>query len=187
MVAPAFVVKNSLNLVALTEEMEEASEEMSRDMIESGKEMRNSLRHRIWIDLGDEDEVVLDVYETSNSSDEETVPVIGSKESPLRDGASHCGTSLSLLQEMHVESIYGCDEKVEEWEELEFLVDSGASATVVGKDQDRVVTASQPNLNRWHKMGDGNIIQNRGEKLCLAETDQYRSLQVRTQVAGVDK
>ena len=42
--------------------------------------------------------------------------------------------SLGLLQEMHVDSINGCDEKAEEWEELEFLVDSGASATVVGKD-----------------------------------------------------
>ena len=33
----------------------------------------------------------------------------------------------------------------------------------------------------------GKIIQNRGEKLFRAETDEYRSLQVRTQVADVDK
>ena len=36
-------------------------------------------------------------------------------------------------------------------------------------------------------MADGNIIQNRGEKLFRAESDEYRSLQVRTQVADVDK
>ena len=95
--------------------------------------------------------------------------------------------SLGLLQEMHVDSINGCDEKVEEWEELEFLVDSGASATVVGKDQVRAVKASDPDPNRWYNMADGNIIQNRGEKLFRAETDEYRSLQVRTQVADVDK
>ena len=36
-------------------------------------------------------------------------------------------------------------------------------------------------------MADGNIIRNRGEPLFRAETDEYRSLQVRTQVADVDK
>ena len=95
--------------------------------------------------------------------------------------------SLGLLQEMRVDSINGCDEEVQEWEELEFLVVSGASATVVGKDQVRAVKASEPDPNRWHKMADGNIIQNRGEKLFRAETDEYRSLQVRSQVADVDK
>ena len=66
-------------------------------------------------------------------------------------------------------------------------MDSGASATVVGKDQFRAVKASEPDPNRWYKMADGNIIQNRGEKLFRAETDEYRSLQVRSQVADVDK
>ena len=37
------------------------------------------------------------------------------------------------------------------------------------------------------KTQDGNIIQNRGEKLYRAETDEYRSLHVRAQVADVDK
>ena len=50
---------------------------------------------------------------------------------------------------MHVDSINGCDEKVKEWEELEFLVDSGASATVVGMDQVRAVKATDPDPNRW--------------------------------------
>ena len=79
--------------------------------------------------------------------------------------------SLGLLQEMRVDSINGCDEEVQEWEELEFLVDSGASATVVGKDQVRAVKASEPDPNRWYKMADGNIIQNRGEKLFRAGND----------------
>ena len=88
---------------------------------------------------------------------------------------------------MHVDCSDGCDEKVEEWEELEFLVDSGASATVVGKDQVKAVKASDPDPNRWYKMADGNIIQNQGEKLFRAATEDYRSLQIRTQVADVDK
>ena len=35
--------------------------------------------------------------------------------------------STALLQEVHEDQINGCSEEVEEWEELEFLVDSGAS------------------------------------------------------------
>ena len=42
---------------------------------------------------------------------------------------------MGLFQEMHQDSLNGCDEKADEWEELEFLVDSGASATVVKPDQ----------------------------------------------------
>ena len=56
-----------------------------------------------------------------------------------------------------------------------------------GKDQVRAVKASDFDPNRWYKTADGNIIQNRGEKLFRAEADEYRSLQVRTQVADVDK
>ena len=76
--------------------------------------------------MDDEEKEMLDVTETSTSSDEEDVPVPESEGSPLQDDVSHCGASLGLLQEMHVDSINGCDEQVEEWEEVEFLVDSGA-------------------------------------------------------------
>ena len=42
---------------------------------------------------------------------------------------------MGLFQEMHQDCLNGFDEKVEEWEEIEFLVDSGASATVVNTSQ----------------------------------------------------
>ena len=66
-------------------------------------------------------------------------------------------------------------------------MDSGASATVVGKDQVRAVKAHELDPNRWYKMADGNIIQNRGEQIFRADTDEYRSLQVRTQFADGDE
>ena len=121
-----------------------------------------------------------------------TYPMVVAESAETKDEcryetSEHDTDSLGLLQEMHVDSINGCDEKIEDWEELEFLGDRGASATVVGKDQVRAVKASEPDPNRWYKMADGNIIQNRGEKLFRAETDEHRSLQVRTQVADVDK
>ena len=41
--------------------------------------------------------------------------------------------NISILQDMMGSAINGCSENAKEWEELELLVDSGASATVVGK------------------------------------------------------
>ena len=64
----------------------------------------------------------------------------------------------AILQEVRGDSMNGCSEKVEDWEEPEFLVDSGASATVVGKGEVKAVKASDPDPNRHYKMADGSII-----------------------------
>ena len=66
--------------------------------------------------------------------------------------------SISILRDIRGDTISGCSENAEEWEELEFLVDSGASATVVGKDDVRAVAASEPDPSRHYKMADGIII-----------------------------
>ena len=71
--------------------------------------------------------------------------------------------SIKLLQAVRSGSINGCSENVKEWEELEFLVDSGASATVVGKGEVRAVTASDPDPCRNYKMADGSTIPHLGE------------------------
>ena len=76
---------------------------------------------------------------------------------------------------------------MEEWEEIEFLVDSGASATVVKPDQVKAVKASDLDPNKFYKLADGNIIFNTGEKLFRAATDEYRTFQFRTQVFDVGK
>ena len=88
---------------------------------------------------------------------------------------------------MHQGCLNGCDEKIEEWEEIEFLVDSGASATVVNTNQIKAVKASDPDPNKYYKMADGRTIYNKGEKLFRAATDEYRAFKVRSQVADVDK
>ena len=93
---------------------------------------------------------------------------------------------IGLFQEMHQDCLNGCDEKVEEWEEIEFLVDSGASATVVNTGQVRAVKASEPDPNKYYKMADGSTIYNKGEKVFRAATDECRAFKVRTQVADVD-
>ena len=61
--------------------------------------------------------------------------------SATASGAGGETACLGLFQEMHQDCLNGCDEKIEEWEEIEFLVDSGASATVVNTNQVKAVKA----------------------------------------------
>ena len=95
--------------------------------------------------------------------------------------------STALLQEVHEDQINGCSEEVEEWEELEFLVDSGASATVVGKEEVRAVQASEPDSSVHYRLADGSRIPNLGEKDFRAVTDEYRPLRLKAQVTEVDR
>ena len=90
-------------------------------------------------------------------------------------------------------AINGCSENAKEWEELELLVDSGASATVVGKDDVGAVEASEPDPSRHYKMADGSIIPHLGDKQIRAATDEltpsgyYKALNFKCSVEGVDK
>jgi len=101
--------------------------------------------------------------------------------------------NISILQEMKGNAINGCSETAKEWEELEFLVDSGASATVVGKDDAKAVKASEPDPSRHYKMADGSIIPHLGDKQIravadeLATSGQYKPLNFGCSVADVDK
>ena len=71
----------------------------------------------------------------TDSEDEEEVkaPVRAkrwSRNASRRKPKNDC-SHISILQEMKGSAINGCSETAEEWEELEFLVDSGASLTVI--------------------------------------------------------
>ena len=103
---------------------------------------------------------------------------------------NHCYQNIestALLQEVHEGQINGCSEEVEEWEELEFLVDSGASSTVVGKEEVRAVQASEPDSSVHYRLADGSRIPNLGEKDFRAVTDEYRPLRLKAQVTEVDR
>ena len=115
-------------------------------------------------------------------------PEVSASGDPLATASGAKGETacLGLFQEMHQDCLNGCDEKIDEWEEIEFLVDSGASATVVNTNQVKAVKASHPDPNKYYKMADGSTIYNKGEKLFRAATDECRAFKVRTQVADVD-
>ena len=76
------------------------------------------------------------------------------------------------LIEVNVESLRGLAGDVEEWEEIEFLVDSGAGATVIGPDDVRAVKASESDPNRTYKLADGSLIPNKGAKAFNTVTEE---------------
>ena len=51
---------------------------------------------------------------------------------------------MSSLIEVRAESLNGINQKTEDWEELEFMVDSGAGHIVVGPEHVKAVVAGEP-------------------------------------------
>ena len=51
------------------------------------------------------------------------------------------------------------EEKPAEWEEVEFLVDNGAPATVIGLDSVKAVSPSDPTPSTNYGLADGSLIR----------------------------
>ena len=73
-------------------------------------------------------------------------------------------------------------QEADEWEEIEMIVDSGASGTVVGTNMVRAVEASNVKENVTFKLADGSRTPHMGEKAFKAYTDQGY---IRNMVAAV--
>ena len=71
---------------------------------------------------------------------------------------------MGTLIEMDADGVNGFHDQVDQWEEVEFLVDSGASATVIGEESVRAVQASAANRDRQYKLADGSFISHKGQK-----------------------
>ena len=70
---------------------------------------------------------------------------------------------------------------------VEFLVDSGASATVIGEEAVRAVSPSAPDPNKNYRLADGSLIPTKGEKWFLALTPEGVAREMRAQVTDVDR
>ena len=82
----------------------------------------------------------------------------------------------------------GIDEETpEEWEEVEFLVDSGASATAIGPDSVKAVSPSDPNPSKKYRLAGGSPIPNRGEKSFHGLTEEGIARRLKAQVTDVDR
>ena len=78
------------------------------------------------------------------------------------------------------------DHEPEESEEVEFLVDSGASATI-GEEAVGAVSPSAPGLNKIYRLADGILIPNKGEKWFLGLAAEGVARKLRAQVTDVDR
>ena len=84
------------------------------------------------------------------------------------------------------DGVHGLNDEAPAWEELECLVDSGASVTVVGDESVKAVQASDANKGRQYKLADGSYIPRKGSKTFAAVTDYGPPKQIAASVIDVD-
>ena len=111
-------------------------------------------------------------------------PTVSEKRTRGKEPCQCC--SVGSLIEIDTDGVYGLNEQTPEWEELEFLVDSGASVTVVGQDTVQAVQASEPTQSRQYKLADGSYIPHKGNKTFGAVTDIGITKQITASVTDVD-
>ena len=118
---------------------------------------------------------------TNMALEEGPIPSEGTTE-----GAGEAAMVKTLI-EITLDSLNGLDDTVEEWEEVEFMVDSGAGTTVIGPDKVKAVQASEPDPNKSYKMANGDVIEHMGQKIfhAVAADDQLR--RITAQVTEVDE
>ena len=93
---------------------------------------------------------------------------------------------IGIIREITVGSMKSVEEEPE-WEALEFTVDSGASATVVGEDMVKAVPAQNVRPDVVYEVADGSHIPHLGEKQFRAVTDCGLARKMCTQVTEVNK
>ena len=79
---------------------------------------------------------------------------------------------MGTLIDIDAEGGNGLDDQAAEWEEVDFLVDSGASATVLGEESMRAVKASEANRERQYKLADGSYNPRKGQKTFMVVTNE---------------
>ena len=88
--------------------------------------------------------------------------------------------------ELGVLTVYRLSEEAEEWEDIEFMVDSGAGTTVIGPEHVRAVQASEPDPAANYKLADGSIIHNQGRKNFVAATEDWELKAMKAAVTKVE-
>ena len=91
------------------------------------------------------------------------------------------------LIEVTMDALNGLPDDVQEWEEIEFMVDSGAGTTVISPDDAKAVKPSDPDPRRTYRLADGSTIQDKGTKTFKAQTDDEQWRLINAQVTDVDQ
>ena len=77
-------------------------------------------------------------------------------------------------------------QEAEEWEEVEMIVDSGASGTVIGENMVKAVEAKDVRPDITYKMADGSTVQHMGSKTFTAYTNQGHLREMVASVSDVE-
>ena len=86
-----------------------------------------------------------------------------------------------MLIPIEAEHLNGISEKAEEFEEVDFMVDSGAGHTVIGPEHVKAVTAGEP--KSWHyTLADGSAVPHMGDKKFRAVTEDYQPHDMHAQI-----
>ena len=101
-------------------------------------------------------------------------------------GCGGLAAPTGALIEVSVDSLSGLSEEADEWEEIEFMVDSGAGTTVIGPEHVRAVQASEPDPTANYKLADGSIIHNQGRKSFVAATEDWEMKSMKAAVTKVE-
>ena len=67
-----------------------------------------------------------------------------------------------MLIPIEAEHLNGISQSAEEFEEVDFMVDSGAGHTVIGPEHVKTVIAGEPKAGRNYKLADGSLIPHMG-------------------------
>ena len=93
---------------------------------------------------------------------------------------------MGMLLEVTVDSLNRVDE-AEEWEEVDFMVDSGAGTTVIAETDVKAVVASPPDPTRHYIMADGSTVPDGGHKAFDAYTEDSLLTNVSARVTNVEQ
>ena len=80
---------------------------------------------------------------------------------------------MSSLIEVRAESLNGINQKIKEWEELEFMVGSGVGHIMVVPEHVAAVSAGEPEKYRNYRLADGSLIPHKGSKSFEAASEHY--------------
>ena len=85
-----------------------------------------------------------------------------------------------------MDALNGLADDIPEWEEIEFMVNSGAGTTVIGPEHAKAAKASEPDPDANYKLADGSVIPNEGRKTFTAVTEEWDLRSIRAAVTKVD-
>ena len=109
--------------------------------------------------------------------------------SPTTRGPGEAAPSTrdGILEVVMEDEVNGVKENVQEWEEVEFIVDSGASGAVIGEYMIGAVAPSDPDPRKSYKLADGSVIPDKGSKKFLGVTEEGWGRTMTAHVTNVDR